>query len=226
MNSRYERQLIMDEIGENGQQKLHDKKVAIIGCGGLGSLNIYYFASIGVGHILLVDDDKVEMTNLNRQIIHTVNDIGRFKVDSAEESILKLNPDIHVIKEYRRLTSENADSILTNVDIIIDAVDNIETRYTLDDYCNKTDKPIIFAAVEGFKGFVYVKTSNKSPDYSTIFPIPPRHAKRKIGVFGAGVGVVSSVECVEGVKILLDMAISSKILNMDLMKNYFEEIDV
>lgn len=225
-NIRYERQLIMPEIGQIGQSRLSPKTVAIIGCGGLGSLNILYLAAIGIGKLILVDDDIVEESNLNRQLVHNIHDIGEKKVLSAAQKIHLLNPNVEVKAVDQKLSATNIDAFLKEADIIVDAVDNLETRYLLDEYSTKKCKPIVFAAVEGFKGFIYTKLRKKSIPYTKLFPTNPQPRKGKIGVFGAGVGIVSSVECVEVIKYLLEKENCSKIINIDMLANNQEVIEL
>ncbi|EPU1811167.1 HesA/MoeB/ThiF family protein [Listeria monocytogenes] len=216
----------MDEIGKAGQQKIEDTTIAIIGCGGLGSANIYNLAALGIKKIILIDNDKVELSNLNRQYIHNHDDLGKFKAQSAQEKVNKLNNNVETVISCKRLDESNIVELLSDADIIIDAVDNIETRYLLDEYCTKYDKPVFFGAVEGFYGTIYARLSTKMKPYSAIFN-KTKAAKREIGVVGAAVSVISSIQCTEVLKyIVLERKENSMLLHIDLLNNRIERLKV
>ena len=147
-DNRYSRQLLIPEI-RNGMSNVQNVTVAIVGCGGLGSLNILYLVALGVKKLILIDGDKVDTTNLNRQIIYLEKDIGRYKVDCAEEKVKEINQYAKVKKYKKYLDKSNADVLLQDADIILDCVDNLATRYLLDDLCSKRSTPVFFSAVEG-----------------------------------------------------------------------------
>ena len=217
---RYKRQRIMPYFNDQKQNAIHNSCIGVVGCGGLGSLNILYLASLGIGNLILIDDDKVSLSNLNRQIIHDESNIGQFKVDSAYHRVKELNSTINM-KVYReRLTYNNCREVLKECDIIVDAVDNINTRKLLDDYTYKYNIPIVFAAVEGFHGFIYPKPSNQFPRYSSIFKYT-ENEKKEICVYGDGVGIVSSIQCNEVIKLIGNTNNITNIICIDMLSDSF-----
>lgn len=223
---RYRRQLIMNEIGETGQKKIEQTTVAIVGCGGLGSLNIYYLAALGIKRLILIDDDKVEESNLNRQIIHDFDSLQQYKAHSAREKVKRLNSNVQVTTCCERLNQDNINDILADADIIVDAVDNLETRYFLDEYCSTYNKPVIFAAVEGFNGSIYARLTNKMKPYSEIFR-KSKIKKREIGVAGAAVGVISSLQCTEVLKYIIANEPSyNSLLSINLLEGSMKKLKV
>lgn len=228
INGRYVRQSIMPYFNEKAQAKLKESTVAVVGCGGLGSLNIFYLASIGIGKLILVDDDVVTISNLNRQIIHNELDLEDFKVNSAARKVNNLNSQVQVIKKKLRITPNNCQKVLKTADLIIDAVDNYQTRYTLDEYAFDKNIPIVFGGVEGFNGFIYAKPSNRFPRYNEIFKNQRKTShKSPIGVYGAGVGIVSAIQCNEAIKILVNPDCdATKIFSLDMKKDNFGIIEI
>lgn len=176
---RYSRNIIIPEIGKVGQEKLLASKVLVIGAGGLGSPCLLYLASSGVGTIGVVDSDKVELSNLQRQIIHESGDIGRLKTDSAADSIGDLNPDIKIIKHSIRMAEENADEIIKGYDLVVDGSDNINTRFLINDVCYKHKKTLVSAAILRFEGQLSTFKAHlggDNPCYRCLYPDPPRPA--------------------------------------------------
>jgi sulfur-carrier protein adenylyltransferase/sulfurtransferase len=175
--NRYSRNMLLKEIGEEGQLKLLAAKVLIVGAGGLASSAALYLAAGGVGTLGIMDFDRVDMSNLNRQIIHRTEDVHRLKVESAKEAIERINPDVKVISFPERLTPANALAILEGFDIVMDATDNLETKFLLNDACYFTGKPYIFGGAVGFDGQASVFWSKQGgPCLRCIFPKPPpRH---------------------------------------------------
>jgi len=205
---RYARNIILPEIGEQGQAKLLASKVLVIGAGGLGSAVITYLAAAGIGTIGIIDDDRVELSNLNRQILHETGDIGRIKVESAYNRIEEINPEVHVITHPERLTETNADSIISQYDLIADGCDNFTTRFLVADACARSKKPLISAAVHGFEGQLstfkpYLGAPH--PSYRDFIPEPPPEAQTcaETGVLGAVCGIMGSLQAVEIIKELL-----------------------
>jgi sulfur-carrier protein adenylyltransferase/sulfurtransferase len=175
--NRYSRNMLLKEIGEEGQLKLLNAKVLVVGAGGLASSALPYLAAAGVGTIGMVDFDRVDLSNLNRQVVHGTGDIGRLKVDSAMESIEEINPDVRVIPVRERLTKENAFDIIDGFDIVMDATDNLDTKFLLNDVCYFTGKPYVFGGAVGFDGQAGVFWPGKEgPCLRCLFPTPPpRH---------------------------------------------------
>ena len=206
---RYDRHIRLDEIGEAGQIKLNNSKVLVVGTGGLGSPVALYLAAAGIGTLGLVDHDTVDLSNLQRQVLHSTLDIGRPKVDSAAETLSNLNPDITIRKYNEFLAKDNVIQIISDYDVVVDASDNFPTRFLLNDACYLLKKPLIFGAVLEFQG--QVTTFTQEPDsacYRCLFPEAPDPALAptcaQAGVIGVLTGVIGSVQATEVIKILLD----------------------
>ena len=208
---RYARHIILDEVGEEGQLKLLQSRVLVIGAGGLGSPVLMYLAAAGVGTLGVIDDDEVDITNLQRQIAHTTARVGRPKVDSAAETIAALNPEIKVEGYRERLTPANARSIIAKYDLVADGSDNFTTRYLVNDACYLEKKPLVTAAMLRFEGqATTIKAYEEGkPCYRCIFPSapPPNIAPRceQAGIFGALAGVVGAMQATEVLKELLGL---------------------
>jgi len=204
---RYSRQIILSEVGGVGQRKLLQSKVLIIGCGGLGSPCAYYLAAAGVGTIGLVDGDKVELNNLQRQILHSTNTVGKLKVESGKETLLSLNPDIQVITYPFRLTSENILDIIKHFDIIVDGTDNFPSRYLINDACVMTNKPFFHAAILKFFGQAMTIIPHQGPCYRCFFSEPPPPGMvpscQEAGVLGAIAGIMGVIQATEVLKFIL-----------------------
>ncbi len=210
---RYARHLLLKEVGGQGQQKLLDSKVLVIGAGGLGSPCLMYLAAAGVGALGVIDDDVVDRSNLQRQIIHHTDDIERAKVESAKARIAAINPDVNVITHAMRLTEDNADKIIANYDMVADGSDSFETRAIVNDACYRTQTPLVAAAVGQFDGQLstykaYDRTGDQRyPCYRCLFPDPPRPGTvptcAEAGILGALTGVMGSLQALEVIKELL-----------------------
>ncbi len=204
---RYSRHIILNEVGGMGQTRLLESKVLLIGAGGLGSPIAMYLAAAGVGTLGIVDDDVVDLSNLQRQILHGVSDIGVLKTKSAGTTIAEMNPDIKVIPYNERITSENAFQILEQYDLIVDGCDNFPTRYLLNDACVMLGKPIVHGSISQFEGQVTVLYPGKGPCYRCIFPEPPPPGMapscQEAGVFGVLPGIIGTIQAVEVLKVLL-----------------------
>lgn len=202
---RYNRQMILPEIGEEGQEKIKKAKVLIVGVGGLGSPIALYLAGAGIGTIGLIDDDTVSITNLQRQVLYTEKEVGQPKAIKAKERIESLNSEIKVTAYTTRLTSENAESIISNYDIVVDGCDNFSTRYIINDTCVKLGKVYVYGAIRAFDGQVSVFNFNGGPDYRTLFPdeeeMKTMPAPEK-GVIGFTPGIVGCTEAAEVIKII------------------------
>jgi adenylyltransferase/sulfurtransferase len=208
---RYARHIILDEVGEEGQIKLLESRVLVIGAGGLGSPVLMYLAAAGVGTLGVIDDDVVDITNLQRQIAHTTARVGTPKVDSAAETIAALNPEINVERHRERLTPDNARAIIGKYDLVADGSDNFTTRYLVNDACYLERKPLVTAAMLRFEGqATTIKAWEEGkPCYRCIFPSapPPEIAPRceEAGIFGALAGVVGAMQTTEVLKELLGL---------------------
>ncbi len=206
---RYSRHIILKEVGGMGQTKLLESKVLLVGAGGLGSPIAVYLAAAGVGTLGIIDDDVVDLSNLQRQILHGTSDIGIPKTQSAEATITEMNPDVKVIPINERINSENAFQILEQYDLIIDGCDNFPTRYLINDACVMLGKPIVHGSIFQFDGQVTVLYPGKGPCYRCVFPEPPpaglAPSCQEAGVFGVLPGIIGTIQAVEAIKILLDI---------------------
>jgi len=219
--ARYARHLILPQVGEAGQKKIKSASVLVVGAGGLGSPVLMYLAAAGIGKIGIIDDDKVDMTNLQRQIIHSTSSIGELKTESAKRRIKQINPEIIVDIFGTRLTIENAKEIIDGYDIIVDGTDNFATRYTISDCCEILGKPWVFGSIHRFEGQVSVFNLNGSPNYRDLFPKapPPELAPNcaEAGVLGVLPGIIGSFQANEVLKIVLEMdgILDSELLLID-----------
>lgn len=206
---RYSRHIILKEVGGMGQTRLLESKVLLIGAGGLGSPVGVYLAAAGVGTLGIIDDDVVDLSNLQRQILHGTSDIGIPKTKSAEATISEMNPDVKVVPYNERITSENAFQILEQYDLIVDGCDNIPTRYLLNDASVMLGKPVVHGSIFQFEGRVTVLYPGKGPCYRCIYPDPPPPGMvptcQEAGVFGVLPGIIGTIQAVEAIKVLLDI---------------------
>jgi len=204
---RYSRHIILSEVGGTGQTKLLNSKVLLLGAGGLGSPAAFYLAAAGVGTIGLIDDDEVDLSNLQRQILHSTADVGRPKVDSATDTLKGINPDVDVVTYQTRLTSENVMEIIADYDIVIDGCDNLPTRYLLNDASVFAGKPVVHGSIFQFEGQVTVFDPVNGPCYRCLYPEPPPPEMvpscQEAGVLGVLPGIIGSLQAVEAIKVLL-----------------------
>ncbi len=204
---RYSRHLLLTEVGIEGQQKLLDAKVLLLGAGGLGSPTALYLAAAGVGTIGIVDDDTVDLSNLQRQVIHSTDRIGVAKVDSAEQTITALNPDVTVKKYPVRIGADNIMDIIPGYDIIVDGLDNFPTRYLLNDASVRLQIPVVSAAILGFEGQLSVFKPYDGPCYRCLFPVPPPADMAPScganGVLGVLPGTMGLLQATEVIKLIL-----------------------
>jgi len=204
---RYSRHLLLPEVGAEGQQKLLDAKVLLLGAGGLGSPAALYLAAAGVGTLGIVDNDEVDLSNLQRQVIHSNDRIGVPKVDSAEMTINALNPDVTVIKHAVRLGSDNIMDILPGYDIVVDGLDNFPTRYLLNDASVRLQIPVVSAAILGFEGQLSVFKPYDGPCYRCLFPVPPPAELAPScganGVLGVLPGTMGLLQATEVIKLII-----------------------
>ena len=227
---RYSRHLIMPEVGMEGQLKLKSAKVLCIGAGGLGSPLAMYLAAAGVGTLGIVDFDVVDFTNLQRQIIHATEDVGRKKLESAEESIKGINPFVNVLKFETRLTSENALSILRDFDVVVDGTDNFPTRYLVNDACVLAGKPNVYGSIFRFEGQASVLATKEGPCYRCWYPEPPPPGLvpscAEGGVLGILPGLVGVIQATETVKLILGKGepLIGRVLLVDALGMRFREL--
>jgi len=232
---RYARHLILDEVGEEGQEKLLGARVLVIGAGGLGSPMLMYLAAAGVGTIGIVDNDRVDITNLQRQIVHATRRIGDLKVDSAEESLTRINDGITIETHPLRLDADNAASLVERYDLVADGSDNFTTRYLLNDICAQLRKPLVAAALSPFEGQLSTFKAylgDGHPCYRCLFrePPPPGMVPRceEAGILGAVAGVVGTLQAVEVLKELLGLgdSLDGTLLIYDALRVRFHRIRI
>jgi sulfur-carrier protein adenylyltransferase/sulfurtransferase len=222
--ARYQRQIILPEVGLTGQEKLRAARVLVVGAGGLGSPVALYLAAAGVGTLGIIDDDEVELSNLHRQILHGTSDIGREKATSAADSVGRLNPNVQVVVHRDRLTRSIAARLFDQYDLIVDGSDNYSTRYVINDICALSGKTWIYGSVERFSGQVSVFGAPDGPCYRCIFPEAPAPAStancEEIGVLGAVPGVIGALQAVEALKFVLGTGdlLVGRLLQLDLQR--------
>jgi len=227
---RYSRHLIMPEVGMDGQLKLKQAKVLTIGAGGLGSPLALYLAAAGVGKLGIVDFDVVDFTNLQRQIIHDTNDVGRPKLHSAQDTISDINPNVEVEAFETRLTSENALDIFRDYDIIADGTDNFPTRYLVNDACVLLGKPNVYGSIFRFEGQATVFYAERGPCYRCLYPEPPPPGLvpscAEGGVLGVLPGIVGCIQALETIKLILGKGDSliGRLLLFDALGMKFREL--
>jgi adenylyltransferase/sulfurtransferase len=204
---RYSRHFLLPEVGEDGQAKLLQARVLMVGAGGLGSPSAYYLAAAGVGTIGIIDNDVVDISNLQRQILHANDRIGMPKVESAKKTLEGLNPDVKVIPYQAKLTSENIMEILKEYDLVVDGCDNFPTRYLVNDACVLAGKPNVHGSIFQFEGQATVFYPGKGPCYRCLYPEPPpaemAPSCAEAGVLGVLPGLIGTIEALEAIKIIL-----------------------
>ncbi len=229
---RYSRHLLLPEVGAEGQQKLLDAKVLLLGAGGLGSPAALYLAAAGVGTLGIVDNDEVDLSNLQRQVIHSSERIGVPKVDSAEQTITALNPDVKVEKYAVRLGPENIMDILPGYDIVVDGLDNFPTRYLLNDASVRLQIPVVSAAILGFEGQLSVFKPYDGPCYRCLFPVPPPAELAPScganGVLGVLPGTMGLLQATEVIKLILGVGepLIGRLLMYDALAATVDEVKV
>jgi sulfur-carrier protein adenylyltransferase/sulfurtransferase len=222
-SSRYNRQIILSEIGIQGQQKLSEAKVLIVGVGGLGSAILPYLVAAGIGEIGLVDDDLVDESNLQRQVIYKNNSIGNSKVSEAEKMALDLNSNVKINSFNEKLNSKNAISLFENYDIVVDATDNLKTKYLINDASAVTQTPFVYGSIYKFEGQVSVFNYNNGPSYRCLFPEGMNEAENcsESGVLGVSVGIIGLFQANEVLKMLLGIGeiLSGSLLVYNMLNN-------
>jgi adenylyltransferase/sulfurtransferase len=235
--ARYKRQLLLKEIGGPGQQRLKNARVLLVGAGGLGSPMLLYLAAAGVGHITIIDDDKVSLDNLQRQVAHRTEDIGALKVLSARKTAEALNPHVSVTPLPFRLTAENALDIISVHDVVADGSDNFKTRYLVNDACYFARKPLVFAALGPFDGYLSTfrayetgTDGNPLPSYRCVFPEAPPEGTvancQEAGILGPVAGVIGTLQAVEVIKEILGIgeSLAGRLLIYDALSARFQII--
>ena len=229
---RYSRHLLLPEVGVEGQQKLLDAKVLLLGAGGLGSPAALYLAAAGIGTLGIVDDDTVDVSNLQRQVIHTTDRVGTLKVESAQETIRALNPDVNVQKYAVRLGPENIMDILPDYDIVVDGLDNFPTRYLLNDASVRLQIPVVSAAILGFDGQLSVFKPYDGPCYRCLFPSPPPPELAPScganGVLGVLPGTMGLLQATEVIKLIIGAGdpVIGRLLMYDALAATLTEVKV
>lgn len=230
---RYSRHTVMPEVGEEGQLRLLDAKVLLIGVGGLGSPAAIYLAAAGVGTIGIIDYDVVDTSNLQRQIIHRLEDVDKPKVESAARTIAQLNPDVKVIGHRTQLTSQNAFDIISQYDLVLNGSDNFPTRYLVNDACVLLGKPLVDASIFRFEGQITVfDTTQGGPCYRCLYPDPPPPGEvpscAEGGVLGVLPGIVGSLQAVEAIKLILEQGdpLIGRLVQYDALDAEFRELKV
>ncbi len=227
---RYSRHIILQEVGVKGQKKLLNASVLIIGAGGLGAPAALYLAAAGVGTIGIVDADEVDLSNLQRQVIHTTNDVGKAKVKSAAETMEAINPDV-TVKTYRTFVdSSNIMDLIKDYDFIIDGTDNFPAKFLINDACVMAEKPFSHAGIIRFKGQLMTYVPGEGPCYRCVFKNPPPKDAvptcKQAGVIGAMGGVIGSLQAVEAIKYIIGKGdlLTGKLLTYDALKMEFHTI--
>ncbi len=228
-SQRYLRNIKLAEVGEKGQKQLLNAKVLIIGAGGLGSPAALYLAAAGVGTLGIVDADEVDLSNLQRQILHSTSDVGRAKVNSAKEKMEKLNPDVKVNVYPLFLDASNIEDVIAEYDFVIDATDNFSSKFLINDACVLLKKPFSHAGVVGFKGQLMTYVPGQGPCYRCIFKNPPPSSTpntARNGVMGATVGVIGCLQAMEAIKYIIGKGelLTAKLLIYDAIQTEFRMV--
>ncbi|MEN2401700.1 HesA/MoeB/ThiF family protein [Flavobacterium sp. MC2016-06] len=226
---RYNRQTILPEIGENGQDKLGKAKVLVIGAGGLGAAILPYLAAAGVGEIGIVDDDSIEISNLQRQVIYKTEAVGKYKADEAKAMINELNPLVKVNSITEKLSGNNAIQLFENYDIIVDGTDNLAVKYLINDACIVTNKPMVYGSIFRFEGQVSVFNYQNGPTYRCLFPDENSQSAncRDAGVIGISVGIIGMLQANEVIKMILEIGdvLKGRILVYNVLNNEQQKYD-
>lgn len=227
--TRYNRQIILPEVGTNGQEKLQQAKVLIIGVGGLGSAVLPYLAAAGIGKIGIMDNDIIDVSNLQRQVIYNTNSVGKSKVLEAKERILALNPSIKINAIPEKLDAKNAVSLFDYYDIMVDATDNLQTKYLINDACCATNKPFVYGSIYKFEGQISVFNYQNGPTYRCLFPEEATDSSNcnDAGVLGISVGIIGMLQANEVLKMVLGIGdiLSGKLLVYNMLNNEQQKFD-
>ena len=220
---RYNRQIILPEVGEKGQQKLGQAKVLIIGAGGLGAAILPYLAAAGIGEIGIIDDDSIEISNLQRQVIYRNDAVGKSKALEAKEMAMSLNPSIQINAITDTLNAKNAIALFEYYDIMVDATDNLHTKYLINDACVVTNKPFVYGSIYKFQGQISVFNFQNGPTYRCLFPDESSNSKNCVdaGVMGISVGIIGMFQANEVLKMVLGIGnvLSGELLIYNMLNN-------
>lgn len=229
---RYSRHIILKEVGAKGQKKLLNSKVLIIGAGGLGAPVALYLAAAGVGHIGIVDADEVDLSNLQRQVIHSTADIGKTKVKSAKESMVAINPDVEVTTYRMFVDASNVRELIRDYDFIIDGTDNFPAKFLINDACVLEKKPFSHAGIIRFQGQLMTYVPGEGPCYRCVFKNPPPKDAvptcKQAGVIGAMAGTIGTLQAMEAIKYIIGKGelLTGKLLTYDALKMEFRKINL
>jgi adenylyltransferase/sulfurtransferase len=230
--ARYSRHLILQGVGEAGQRKLLEARVLLVGAGGLGSPAALYLAAAGIGHLGIVDGDRVDASNLQRQILHDVNGIGRLKVETAAQRITALNPDVALEAHPTRLTAGNALDLMKGYDLVVDGSDNFPTRYLINDASLHLGTPVIHGSIFRFEGQLSVFAPHGGPCYRCLFPVPPppelAPSCAEAGVLGVLPGIIGSLQAMEAIKLILGVGepLVGSLLTYDALDEHFQTVRI
>ncbi|MEZ5408823.1 MAG: molybdopterin-synthase adenylyltransferase MoeB [Acidimicrobiales bacterium] len=230
--NRYSRHLLLPEVGEDGQRKLLDARVLLLGAGGLGSPAALYLAAAGVGTIGIIDMDVVDESNLQRQILHNLDRVGERKVDSAKKTLTAMNPDLDVITFDTRLGADNIMDILAGFDVVIDGADNFPSRYLLNDASVKLGIPVVHGSIFRFEGQITVFDPHQGPTYRDLLPEPPpaelAPSCAEAGVLGVLPGIVGSIQALEAIKLILGLgdSLRGRLIAFDALEMSFREYKI
>lgn len=229
---RYSRQILLPQVGGAGQERLKASRVLVVGAGGLGSPAALYLAAAGVGTLGVCDDDRVDLSNLQRQVLHATGDLGRPKVDSAAEKLGSLNPEIRVVRHPERLGAGNGARLLAGYDAVVDASDTFESKFAVNDACAARGVPYVFSGILGFEGQVLTVVPGQGPCYRCLFREPPPPGAvptcAQAGILGPVAGVMGSVQALEVLKLLLGAGslLTGRLLLFDGLALSFREVEV
>jgi len=227
---RYSRQTILKGFGKEGQQKLAEAKVLVIGAGGLGVPVLTYLNAMGVGKIGIVDGDEISITNLHRQVLYSQSDIGESKVSAASKKLKAQNPDTEIVNYNTFITTENAIEIISNYDIVVDTSDNFPTRYLVNDACVILNKPFVYGALHGYEGQVSVFNYEDGPTYRCLFPSMPKENEvpncSEHGVLGIIPGIIGNLQALEAIKVItgIGQVLSGQLLIFDGLQQSYQKI--
>ncbi len=227
---RYSRHIILPEVGGVGQRKMLDARVLMIGAGGLGSPAAYYLAAAGIGHLGIVDFDTVDLSNLQRQIIHSTERIGMLKTESAKKTIAALNPDVNVTTYNERISSQNIEELFEGYEYIVDGSDNFATRFLINDACIMMNKVNIHGSIFRFEGQATVFDPKNGPCYRCLYPEPPPPGLvpncQEGGVLGVLAGIIGNIQAVETLKLVLGIgeSLAGKLLIYDALNTEFRKL--
>ena len=229
---RYSRHIILPQVGGKGQRKLLSSRVLMIGTGGLGSPAAYYLAAAGIGTLGLVDSDQVDYSNLQRQILHSTEDVGVEKTASAARKLHALNPDCHIVQHSLRIDSDNILDVMASYDLVLDGTDNFPARFLINDACVMTKKPLIHAGVFRFEGQAMTIIPGQGPCYRCVFHEPPPPGLvpscQEAGILGCVAGVLGTIQATEAMKVILGIGepLIGKLLIFDALDMQFRRVSV